>query len=141
MNQLDEYRAILRSIKDARTQHDVLECDYLAKVAVTLEQITPRQGILLSMAVRAMAKALACTKFTSVAALEIAYTKIHQDNPLFEGETDVRFFFMWLLVKRRMQLFRESEFGQGFTDLFRNHPKLVIAKLDGRMIQASGRGQ
>jgi hypothetical protein len=100
------YYQILDAIKQAKSQADLLETRREANAALLEGNLTRTEEALILLARGAMRKALACSKFSSVAALEEAFAAIHKDDPIFGDEVNAKFFFMWVLVERRMELFK-----------------------------------
>lgn len=137
-SQLKEYRRILDLTREAKDAIQLLDARKEANLAICNGTISSTQEAILCVARGAMRKALHCQTFGAVARLEEAYTQIHADDPLFQGEP--RWFFMTLLIIRRMKLFDESPFGNSVHQLFQTHPKLILATIDSRM-SVSGVGQ
>ena len=132
---MTDYRRILQMTKEATSAIALLESRREANLAELNGAISITQSALLMVARSAMRKALRCQTFTAVARLEVAYEKLHNDDPLFDGSA--RWFFMDLLVIRRMVLFHQSPFGESVERLFHTHPKLIAATFDGKMFSAS----
>jgi hypothetical protein len=125
------YRELLQMTKKATSAIELLDARRETNLAELNGTLSTTESALLMVARAAMRKALRCTTFTAVARLEEAYEKLHSDDPLFDGEA--RWFFMDLLVTRRMVLFYQSPFGDSVSRLFHTHPKLIGATIDNQM--------
>ena len=136
---MTDYRRILQMTKDSTSAIALLESRKEANLAELNRTLSTTQSALLMVARQAMRKALRCQTFTAVARLEVAYARLHSDDPLFGG--DARWFFMDLLVTRRMVLFYQSPFGESVSRLFKTHPKLIGATLNNQMLSVSGARQ
>ena len=133
------YRELLQMTKKATSAIELLDARREANLAEMNGTLSTTQSALLMVARSAMRKALRCQTFTAVARLEVAYARLHSDDPLFGG--DARWFFLDLLVTRRMVLFYQSPFGESVSRLFKTHPKLIGATLNNQMLSVSGARQ
>ena len=130
------YRELYQMTKKATSAIELLDARRETNLAEMNGTLSTTQSALLMVARQAMRKALRCQTFTAVARLEVAYARLHSDDPLFGG--DARWFFMDLLVIRRMVLFYQSPFGESVSRLFKTHPKLIGATLNNQMLSVSG---
>jgi len=133
------YRQLYQMTKKATSAIELLDARREANLAELNGTLSTTQSALLMVARSAMRKALRCQTFTAVARLEVAYEKLHNDDPLFYG--NARWFFMDLLCTRRMVLFYQSPFGESVSRLFKTHPKLIGATLNNQMLSVSGARQ